>query len=133
MRISDWSSDVCSSDLDGAWRAQQRTLYARAAFRRRSGALRRRGSSKRPLGRVRRTRRRAPAGPRLAATPRMAFSLGGPGSGEAGMSLSSTDHSYLDNVSPDQLAALIFELALSSEERRLGKECVSTCIFWLAT
>src|SRR3546814_11820936 len=76
-------------------------------------------------GRVRRTRRRAPAGPRLAATPRMAFSLGGPGSGEAGMSLSSTDHSYLDNVSPDQLAALIFESALQlhvERQRRVAIE-----------
>src|SRR3546814_15068359 len=111
MRISDWSSDVCSSDLDGAWRAQQRTLYARAAFRRRSGALRRRGSSTRPLGRVRRTRRRAPAGPRLAATPRMAFSLGGPGSGKAGMNLQTTDHTPLAHVPLDKHAAPIVELA----------------------
>src|SRR3546814_2734156 len=46
-------------------------------------------------------------------------------SGEAGMSLSSTDHSYLDNVSPDQLAALIFELALQlhvERQRRVAIE-----------
>src|SRR3546814_18864969 len=36
MRISDWSSDVCSSDLGGAWCRRER---ARGRDRRRAGAL----------------------------------------------------------------------------------------------
>src|SRR3546814_17700681 len=73
MRISDWSSDVCSSDLDAA-----RLQLAPAVDRR--GRLVRTG---RPLGRRVGFRRRE--------LPRIALSLP------------------------------------RSEERRVGKECVSTC------
>src|SRR3546814_6160136 len=45
MRISDWSSDVCSSDLARTWRNAARTaLFVRPIFPRSSGFLSCRGS-----------------------------------------------------------------------------------------
>src|SRR3546814_13320965 len=82
MRISDWSSDVCSSDLAGS-------------------------SRRRAAGTAHGHRRRAPAG----------MAAGG------GMS------AHRGNT-PDAATiriALADEQALRSEERREGKECVSTC------
>src|SRR3546814_13071407 len=91
MRISDWSSDVCSSDLDAR---QGRTLHLIA-----SGF------------------------PRLARDPEhRAF----PGSGV-------TDDIANTASGRDMLqraALLLRELQAApsrSEERRVGKECVSTC------
>src|SRR3546814_12199028 len=48
---------------DAAWRATQRTLYARSAFRPRSGALRPRVPSRPPLGPLAPTQPRAPSVP----------------------------------------------------------------------
>src|SRR3546814_4635220 len=74
MRISDWSSDVCSSDLSTFWSACPRS-----------------GRSPVGAGRVRRrTARRAP-----------------PLTGQAPVSMD--------------------DALNRSEERRVGKECVSTC------
>src|SRR3546814_2978699 len=87
MRISDWSSDVCSSDL-------------RSGLVRR-GTTRSSGSRSRPadglLRRIRRDLRAAPVGGNPLADRRPV------------------------GAAPD------LRSALRSEERRVGKECVSTC------
>src|SRR3546814_12440145 len=79
MRISDWSSDVCSSDL--------------SVWRHRSAG----GVAQRGLGNRRRGHRRGTV-----------EVVDGPGEVEQRARLSLTDHQR-------------------SEERRVGKECVSTC------
>src|SRR3546814_19202897 len=73
MRISDWSSDVCSSDLQG--------LFGRDGF------------------------------DAIVYSRRIEFDLGAVGPSVAGP------------TRPDQLVGLEDR----SEERRVGKECVSTC------
>src|SRR3546814_11378656 len=88
MRISDWSSDVCSSDL-----RLTENPYAHDLFR----VLRwidARAGARKPLGRAS-TPRDEPV--RMRQTPSMAFA-------------------------PSTLSA-----ASRSEERRVGKECVSPC------
>src|SRR3546814_18656894 len=96
MRISDWSSDVCSSDL----------------------------------------RRRVPGSILIVIVALSAFGLAfDPGvtfSGIAALpSLSMPGHATLigamDLKGALSVAVLPSVLALSSEERRVGKECVSTC------
>src|SRR3546814_14318006 len=74
MRISDWSSDVCSSDLGFALEIDHRCLPLPSAAPSRAGSLR----------------------------------------------LSSVEQ----DVDAPVLAALVLD---RSEERRVGKECVSTC------
>src|SRR3546814_8570256 len=76
MRISDWSSDVCSSDLGSA--------------RRRAAAQGTRGGSR-------------------AERSRAAF------------------RAHDDGTATCHSPASLFSLAQRSEERRVGKECVSTC------
>src|SRR3546814_13803161 len=94
MRISDWSSDVCSSDLD----ALKRALYAE---------------------------RIAIEGPMESAATALAVSIQPcpiPLSvkvvlfGDAGV------HATLSTMDPD-----FGDLFKRSDERRVGKECVSTC------
>src|SRR3546814_1730638 len=79
MRISDWSSDVCSSDLAGAAAAGDRPLT--------------------PLGVELRRRQREAVAPGVAVDHR-----------EVGV-----------------LVAVVEAEPERSEERRVGKECVSTC------
>src|SRR3546814_5585009 len=85
MRISDWSSDVCSSDL-----------------RRRAGAARR------TRGRMTRTEK----------DKMLAGALYHPGAPEIQADLAATQAWLVRYNAP---------LARRSEERRVGKECVSTC------
>src|SRR3546814_15430910 len=93
MRISDWSSDVCSSDLNSLRRLKQRSQAPdqKGGGRNGGGGL---AAARLAAGRL---RRRRPA-----AANAHCGRGGGPGSAGGG-------HRY------------------RSEERRVGKECVSTC------
>src|SRR3546814_12221228 len=77
MRISDWSSDVCSSDLD------RDVVLSLSLQRRRDELLR----------------------PAL----RVSYTL--------------VHNLFLEKVSAEQIP----QMTIRSEERRVGKECVSTC------
>src|SRR3546814_2093971 len=88
MRISDWSSDVCSSDLP----MQERVLAARGGTR--DGQFQKTLDAH-PMGRI--------------ATPDEVAN--------AVLFLASDEASFITGAS----------LAVRSEERRVGKECVSTC------
>src|SRR3546814_12885886 len=92
MRISDWSSDVCSSDLD----------YLSTWFARRLGAPPKVDSLANLL-------RWLPKGPKKGLWP---------------MGLSEL-HAAAEPTAPDPWAYHL--TSLRSEERRVGKECVSTC------
>src|SRR3546814_17843054 len=93
MRISDWSSDVCSSDLVGTASLQVGP----------SAACTERGSN-RGLDRG-----CAPEGPRLASRG---------GHFHAGSACPAGEMQSVRRNEP---------LCVRSEERRVGKECVSTC------
>src|SRR3546814_16709085 len=93
MRISDWSSDVCSSDLGGR-PGRAPVVRAGPAVPRRA----RRGEPGRRRGGRRGAARRRRAGPAAGATMKRAVAFLPP-----------------------------FGCAARSEERRVGKECVSTC------
>src|SRR3546814_8477866 len=87
MRISDWSSDVCSSDLEiGSDRAavEDLDLVALDAFAENPFAF---ALEREPID--------------IAAVPRLAV--------------------------PAETVAALARLIFRSEERRVGKECVSTC------
>src|SRR3546814_19134607 len=90
MRISDWSSDVCSSDLSSE-----------------TGHRRRRRNARQP-------QRRYSRGKRLSDTPDDDASL-------RKLVL------YVAGQTPKSLAAISNLKHIRSEERRVGKECVSTC------
>src|SRR3546814_11747390 len=92
MRISDWSSDVCSSDLGPGW---QRALAT--------------GYETRPA-RVQESRRSAAS---FAAKPRSDIAIGARVFHEKFGYGTVTDQ---EGNKPER-----------SEERRVGKECVSTC------
>src|SRR3546814_15541815 len=96
MRISDWSSDVCSSDLVGAF-AEQKAQPADIA----------------PLGD---DDQRGFAGVRIARVDEGRIVL--QRLGRLG------PVAIVDRLQKGIAAA---ELRLRSEERRVGKECVSTC------
>src|SRR3546814_17047053 len=113
MRISDWSSDVCSSDLRGptrthpppdrAGRPRPESRPGRAGRRRSRHPLRRDARLRRARpGRRRRHRSRA-----LEAARQTRVRRGGNGKGGTTMT----------DTRPRS----------RSEERRVGKECVSTC------
>src|SRR3546814_15120665 len=93
MRISDWSSDVCSSDLYGLTRAQVSYILVRAT--REGWAERKQGYGWRFLP--------------VAKTPE-AF-----------------EQIYRFRMIIEPTAFLEPGFRLRSEERRVGKECVSTC------
>src|SRR3546814_4862884 len=89
MRISDWSSDVCSSDLLGQWRfaaVDRRKVHGEAAFR---------TPTSRPCPGLRPRECRSPTAAR-------------------------------DGLGVRRLRFRILACA-GSEERRVGKECISTC------
>src|SRR3546814_12954821 len=95
MRISDWSSDVCSSDLD--------QIYAGARIKRLS-ALHTQGGDGCVLSRLR---------PRFAAIFLYFSCVCEP------QRINCGNHNDLGRKEP--------RLRIRSEERRVGKECVSTC------
>src|SRR3546814_16479893 len=131
MRISDWSSDVCSSDLmvcvvDGPGRkpakarleSQQRDLCLRARAHGSHGRADDRGNRRGPGGRRQDTRRSATLWPRE--VPLMTT-----------QALDRTDDGAGRAFRSD--AIFVIEVAFSSEGRRVGKGCVSTCRYrWLA-
>src|SRR3546814_10047332 len=75
MRISDWSSDVCSSDLSGAWKVQRMTLTGKDV-----------------------------------------------GDGSVG-----SNFIYRGTTATIATYCKDYVESVRSEERRVGKECVSTC------
>src|SRR3546814_4555428 len=90
MRISDWSSDVCYSDLEASRRSVKiARLVCRAVARGAAHGL----------------RQAHVAGQRIEPVGEVVDRMG-------------------DDVDHDALA---LQLAVRSEERRVGKECVSTC------
>src|SRR3546814_12147376 len=107
MRISDWSSDVCSSDL------RQRSLrsvigpFLNAFEFRGGGAVQGLLDAVRLIADIYRTgRRRLPDNPPLRFVP----------------------PSWRPFVLRDGVVVrAAYELCVRSEERRVGKECVSTC------
>src|SRR3546814_11044562 len=102
MRISDWSSDVCSSDLRGSRSGIDRLKPlrepARAPF---------------PIERLIEFARVVRALP-------VAFALLGP-------SRYSDAHMHRSHILPLAHKFRDVMLGIRSEERRVGKECVSTC------
>src|SRR3546814_17693591 len=111
MRISDWSSDVCSSDLLCDNRRRVPPVHARY----------RRALHNPRFTRVGRQRCRDRNSARHA-RPRPSASVG----------TASTGPLVLPPLCPPHLSAICVTRIppwrpLSSEERRVGKECVSTC------
>src|SRR3546814_15874666 len=110
MRISDWSSDVCSSDLPAADVCNTSQSRPRISGDRRMRSLTDFLASLPGIMPIK-TRRLVLEGDLLSAAERA--------------DLRSRDRSFLDlviEVGPDAAAAI-----LSSAERRVGKECVRTC------
>src|SRR3546814_18313649 len=116
MRISDWSSDVCSSDLAVAGRAGAEGVVEReqawldlvdGEAGDRAGELGREGGALAGLG--------AGLGAALG-VPRLRFLGEGEAVGEVERRLEAVGQARLD-------------AGARSEERRVGKECVSTCRF----
>src|SRR3546814_14403529 len=93
MRISDWSSDVCSSDLVPEHDPTQDLLLAQ------HGAFA-------PIGRLRLDTAQRFYAAHIDATAAPGFTL-------------------QDMV--ERADVFVEQLAIRSEERRVGKECVSTC------
>src|SRR3546814_19792695 len=91
MRISDWSSDVCSSDLFGGENTHH--VHVKLKTTTLSGRL-----SNTPLTTV------------TSATPELVFHPG-----------------YADNPGSWEEHPVAITGCLRSAERRVGKECVSTC------
>src|SRR3546814_2410340 len=100
MRISDWSSDVCSSDLQGKRRAYQTRTGDLALLRDHDTELTV-AAQRRPTAALEAALQAA----RDRESARVADIMNGP-----------------DMLTMEQFAEL-----LRSEERRVGKECVSTC------
>src|SRR3546814_13523178 len=100
MRISDWSSDVCSSDLDGGLLPRRRLVEDDQ------------------------DRRGLPGDDALAVAPLAVAFEDGKAVGKA------RRHLLVEEARPlgrgDRRAAGALGAAVRSEERRVGKECVST-------
>src|SRR3546814_11627070 len=98
MRISDWSSDVCSSDLTGP--SEHLKALAKGADYLICEVI--------DLARVERLVRAFPG-----FTPDQLPSL--------------MQHLVADHLTGEQIGEIAAEAEVRSEERRVGKECVSTC------
>src|SRR3546814_11899039 len=96
MRISDWSSDVCSSDLAGA-----------NVFHLEEGDVE---QDERPMQQV---EREGGTGERSDRT----------GNGARDLAMALADHARRNEVGGNTETQVV----VRSEERRVGKECVSTC------
>src|SRR3546814_18280696 len=120
MRISDWSSDVCSSDLI-AHRRIKRVGAKLPTDRTSPGRTRLRGPPPRSVRRAQDHRRAQKGNERDARS--LLRSTGGDG-GRPAHAASASEVKI--NLLHRSIAAPDFR-ALRSEERRVGKECVSTC------
>src|SRR3546814_15160166 len=107
MRISDWSSDVCSSDLQDGARTPA-LAEQRCRFLGLPGTGRRAIAQKDGVG--------DKGAPRMVDADQRIVQ-------DAPQRLDGTEVRVL---APGQLG----EMTGRSEERRVGKECVSTCRFW---
>src|SRR3546814_16290656 len=107
MRISDWSSDVCSSDLQPAGAAIQIDPGVRNNLSMRVARVVR-GDLRREIRTIGKISRIDPTARRNLSPP------------IAGTLLFISDKKEGDRVTSG-------ELLFRSEERRVGKECVSTC------
>src|SRR3546814_17091274 len=114
MRISDWSSDVCSSDLEaGATQAQRAPGKGQAEARQRGGPQ---AGSLRPRHRGdRRHRERA--------------RRGGEGLGLDGQAEPEAAQARLQRKLP-RIPPLRTAIGGRSEERRVGKTRVTQCQYW---
>src|SRR3546814_16372377 len=97
MRISDWSSDVCSSDLRDYWGRRGGCLINRMMWARKSHI---------PFIMPSRV-------------------IGHPLLCQNALGLSPTQNAAFWHLAPLNVESA--ELGIRSEERRVGKECVSTC------
>src|SRR3546814_6199413 len=113
MRISDWSSDVCSSDLSRDFRA---------------------GSGRRRIGRP--NRRRGPEGPRHDVVEKGSAAAAAEDVTDGAFADTALDENSMafrgrveETLGPsvDRRIALAILDQDRSEERRVGKECVRTC------
>src|SRR3546814_11804165 len=108
MRISDWSSDVCSSDLNAALREGERVLDVACG----TGVVTRLASEQvGATGAV----SGLDVNPGMLAVARAATPVG--------MSI----EWHEANAEATPLPDASFDVVLRSEERRVGEECVSTC------
>src|SRR3546814_19033566 len=128
MRISDWSSDVCSSDLQDARHVEgrpQRT--AQAVARDDAGAAPAVGRTKPARGAL----------SRQVACKLLQGSRGNQPAGRSGQTVFASSSSSQSKTSApswsssetklNTLRAYISRACSRSEERRVGKECVRTC------
>src|SRR3546814_13482133 len=107
MRISDWSSDVCSSDLYERALTRERIMAGLAAAKRRG----------RQGGR-----------PPTIAAEKMQLIVAALSNGASKASVSRTF-----SMPRSTLTDTVERIGWRSEERRVGKECVSTCRYrWWA-
>src|SRR3546814_14802025 len=103
MRISDWSSDVCSSDLGS-------TVSVQLAATDPDG----------PVDALRWTLVAAPAGATLSETGLLTwFAADGDATADFRVRVADAEGAVAEGT---------FTVTVRSEERRVGKECVSTCI-----
>src|SRR3546814_14166102 len=107
MRISDWSSDVCSSDLS----AGQQTIFRNTRCRRKSGRRTEWLFSKMADRHTIALKRKESGMATISKT-----------NGLVGGTLASDIHHRLR----EDIVSCVLEPG-RSEERRVGKECVSTC------
>src|SRR3546814_18627182 len=113
MRISDWSSDVCSSDLGGGTEGQcDGGRQARRQQQAAEGRKRRHGQSNSPKW--------TSGGRREGSRPRRLETSPGDDEDES----LAMDAPLAMPVSSARLCRLVL---IRSEERRVGKECVSKC------
>src|SRR3546814_15538314 len=122
MRISDWSSDVCSSDLIADARAAVETLARRA-----DGVMHF-VESYRQISRTPEVRRRVYEVLPWARELEALFRAGDAGAGVTFELDVSRDDLAID-ADPDLLAQVLITLMRRSEERRAGKEVVRTFRF----
>src|SRR3546814_14539413 len=108
MRISDWSSDVCSSDLELAGRGIADGIMRRNRPKHRLSAD--------EVARNHALSRRRRAVEKLFGTLKRSYRLG-----------RVPYFNRARNATALALACFAFNLRRRSEERRVGKECVSTC------
>src|SRR3546814_18879833 len=113
MRISDWSSDVCSSDLPWWQRLQQVGDFGRVQCVQ-CAAHREQTTAGQPLT-------------QQSHRSRGLLAFGHPVSRDLPTSLAEARECLLNFFCNESSRSATDEISPRSEERRVGKECVSTC------